>query len=184
VVKFYASMILATLALFIPEPAHAQHRPSGSVAVFADMSILPALQALGLGADVRVWKGIALNAAVQRKGEWLAACIESSPSPCSPKGLSVSLGVRLVAESGGSWWPYAEGAYGGHRYSSRTDWRPYWDAGAGLGFYVGARGSIWIGLNYGRIAADPPLLEEWRRPGDSYVHSVGRVVMGTGLRVR
>ena len=157
----------------------------GMVSLSVSAGAIPLFHAFGVASDIRVWSGVSLIGSarsLRRVGYW--GCIESSPSPCVPDGLSLGLGLRLTADSSGSWWPYAEVLAGGHRYSTVGKWSLFVAGGAGFGWYIGSRSTLRVGFEYERIPADPPTLAEWARDGAKYNHAMAGLVISIGIKVR
>lgn len=165
----------------IPTSAAAQDMRGSRATASFDATLHPAYQALGATAEFHLRPSIALTGLVRKVFGGNVACIESTPTPCDVAGVGLGVGTRLTADSGGSWWPYLEGAVGGHRYSGESSPELFLRLGGGVGWFVGDRGSIRIGLQYERIGADPPLLPEWREPGASYAHGVVGLAIGVGI---
>lgn len=132
--------------------------------------------------DLRTSAGVSVIASA-RKWSPEVGCIETSPSPCSPEGLSLGAGVRLIAESEGSWWPFLDLTAGGHRYSSGGEWFLFAATDFGIGWYVGDRGSMELGGTLQMIDAGPPDLPLGAFVSTSSSHQLAALSFMVGLRV-
>lgn len=173
----------ALLIALQPTSLASQVRGPDAVTLSVDGSLHPVVQSLGATVEMRLRAGLSLAAAVG----WMNAdpvCIETSPSPCSPEGVGFGMGFRLKSASERSWWPYVDALGGGHRYAGQSKTRLFLEIGAGVGWYVGSRGSMRLGVGYTRINADSRALpDDWPGPDPESSHNVIGITLGVGVRI-
>lgn len=180
-----AILTAAVLAHAAAPDVAAQANGPGQVAVWLDGKLLPAGRALGATVDVRVLSKLSLSATA-RQLEADIDCDELSPSPCVPDGVGIGFGTHVMGRRDNiSWWPYFEAAFGGHRYSDGSDTELFYKIGAGVGWFIGARGLLQLGLEYEWIDADGQLLPGgWIGSEPRSSHRTLGISLSAGIAVR